>query len=231
QTQTQMFPWFYFPIVFPIDKHPIVANLNAVKLEFANTIDTVGGPEIKKTILLRTSRFAKTVNTPARISLAMVKQEPEEKQFNKSFLPLAVLLEGKFESVFKNRLSKEIEGSKEINFKPQCDTINKMIVVADGDVIKNYYNKTKGTIQPLGFDKYSGQEYGNKDFILNAVNYLCDDEGLLSVRARELKLRLLDTKRIAKEKEKWKLLNTALPIILIAILGSLKFYWRKKKYA
>jgi ABC-2 type transport system permease protein len=231
QPQTQMFPWFYFPIIFPIDKHPIVKNLNAIRLEFANSIDTVGAQQIKKTILLRTSRFSRTINTPARIHLAMVKQEPQEKQFNKSFLPVSVLLEGKFESVFKNRLPPEIEQSKEIGYKQQCDTTNKMIIVADGDIIKNAYNKAKGTIWPLGYDRYTKEEYGNKDFILNCVNYLCDDEGLLSVRARELKLRLLDMKKVSKEKDKWKMINTVVPILLITLLGILKVYLRKQKYS
>lgn len=233
QPQTQMFPWFYFPLIFPYDKnaHPIVSNLNAIKLEFANTIDTVGPPNIKKTILLRSSKFSKTINTPARISLNSVKEEPQEKQFNKSFLPIGVLLEGKFESVYNNRIPANIESSKEIGFKPFCDTLNKMIIVADGDVIKNGYSKSKGTITPLGFDRYTQQEYGNKDFILNAINYLCDDEGLLSVRSRELKLRLLDRKKLSKEENKWKAINTVIPLLLVGAFAFAQYYNRKKKYS
>ena len=233
QPQTQMFPWFYFPLIFQYEKnaHPIVSNLNAIKLEFANTIDTVGPPSIKKTVLLRSSKFSRTINTPARISLSTVKEEPQEKQFSKSFLPIGVLLEGKFESVYNNRIPLEIQNSKEISFKTNCDTANKIIIVADGDIIKNGYSKTKGSITPLGFDRYTGQEYGNKDFILNAINYLCDDEGLLSVRSRELKLRLLDRKKLSKEENKWKTINTIFPLLLVGIFAFVQFYNRKKKYS
>ena len=231
QPQTQLFPWYYFPLVFPVDKHPIVLNLNAIKFQFANVIDTVGPPSIKKTILLRTSKYARVMNTPARISLASVKQEPEEKDFNKGFLPLAVLLEGNFQSVFTNRIPSAISDSKEIKFKASCDKPGKMIVIADGDVIKNDFNESKQTLFPLGFDKYTKETYGNKNFILNAVNYLCDDDDLISVRARELKLRLLDKTKIQKEATKWKTLNVILPIALIVSLGFWLNKRRKNKYS
>lgn len=231
QPQTQLFPWYFFPMVFPVDKHPIVKNLNAIRLEFANTIDTVGLPGIKKSILLRTSKYARILNTPTRISLNSIRKEPEEKEFNKSYLPIGVLLEGKFESVFKNRVPQEVTDSKEIAFKPQCDSSNKMIVVADGDVIKNGYNVSKGTVYPLGYDKYTQEEYGNKNFILNCINYLCDDAGLIDVRAREIKLRLLDRTKVDTEQTKWKFINVAVPIGLVLLFGVALNNYRKKKYA
>lgn len=230
QPQTKMFPWYFFPLVFQTVKHPIVNNLNAVKMEFANTIDTVGNASIKKTVLLTTSRYTRTMNTPVRINLNMVGQEPEEKQFNKSYLPLAVLLEGQFESVFKNRVPPEIVNDTNIAYKEK-GKFSKMIVVADGDIIKNQVNKSNGTIYPLGYDKYTRETYGNKNFLLNCINYLCDESELISLRNREVKLRLLDTQRLKDEKEKWQIINTVIPVLLMILLGIALNVYRKRKYS
>lgn len=229
QPQQSLFPWYYFPLAVADSKHPIVNNLNAVKFEFANTIDTVGNKNVKKTILLHTSKYTKVLNAPVRISLSIVQHEPKTEQYNKPFQPLAVLLEGKFESVFKNRLPQEMVNNKDIGFT-EVSGENKMIVISDGDVIRNDIQKTTGNIFPLGVDRYTRTEYGNKNFILNCMNYLCDESGLISVRSRNVELRMLDRARIESEGTKWKMFNIAAPIILLLGFGMIQYFVRKKKY-
>lgn len=229
QPQQSLFPWFYMPLVVPENIHPIVTNLNAIKFEFASTLDTVSNAGVKKTILLHTSKYSKVLNSPVRISLGIVQQEPKQEQYNKHNLPLAVLLEGKFESVFKNRIPPAIANSSEIKFKAQS-AATKMIVVSDGDVIKNAVSKSSGKVYPLGFDRYTNQMYGNTNFILNSMNYLTDNSGLISIRSRELTLRLLDKEVLKSDKFFWQLLNTLLPILLLLIYGVLQFYFRKRNY-
>lgn len=230
QPQQSLFPWFYMPLVVPENIHPIVTNLNAIKFEFASTLDTISNAGVKKTILLHTSKYSKVLNSPVRISLGIVQQEPKQEQYNKHNLPLAVLLEGKFESVFKNRIPPAIANSSEIKFKAQS-AATKMIVVSDGDVIKNAVSKSSGKVYPLGFDRYTNQMYGNTNFILNSMNYLTDNSGLISIRSRELTLRLLDKEVLKSDKFFWQLLNTLLPILLLLIYGVLQFYFRKRNYS
>lgn len=225
-------PWLFFPLIQPPNNNPITRNLNLIKTEFVSSIDTVGdNPQIKKTVLLRTSNYTKIINAPARISLDMVNEKPDQRQFNKSKVPIAVLLKGKFTSVFKNRLTAKIANSKEINFKDQ--SVNtKMIVVSDGDIIKNqirHYGQ-KTTPYPLGYDRYTRQTFGNKEFLLNAIDYLTGNSGLMQVRSKEIKLRLLDKTKITNQKTKWQLLNTILPIAIIIIAGIIFVLLRKRKY-
>ena len=223
-------PWLFNPLVMPFSDHPIVKNLDLIKFEFVSSIDTIATKGIKKTILLTSSKYSRTLTAPTRIALAMVNIKPDEKRFNQPNLPVAVLLEGEFESVFKNRLAPQIMQSKEIDFKDKS-AANKMIVVSDGDIIKNIVQRSTGRTFPLGYDMTTQQTFANKTFLLNCVNYLCDDSGLLSVRAREVKLRLLDKKKITNEKLKWQLINTVVPILLIIGFGIGLNILRKRKYS
>jgi ABC-2 type transport system permease protein len=229
QPQQSLFPWFYMPLIVPENVHPIVNNLNAIKFEFVSTLDTITNANIHKTILLRSSKYSKVLNAPVRISLGIVQQEPKQEQFNKRFEPVAVLLEGKFESVFKNRIPPAIANSEEIKFQAESKP-TKMIVVSDGDVIKNAVSKSSGKVYPLGFDRYTNQFYGNTNFILNSMNYLTDNSGLISIRSRELTLRLLDKEALKSDKAFWQLLNTILPLVLILFFGIIQFWLRKRKY-
>ncbi len=229
QPQQSLFPWYYFPLAVADSKHPIVNNLNAVKFEFANTIDTVGNKDVKKTILLHTSKYTKVLNAPVRISLSLVQHDPKPEQFSSSYKPLAVLLEGKFESVFKNRLPADMLNNKDIGFTANSGD-NKMIVISDGDVIRNEVQKSTGNIFPLGVDRFTGQEYGNKNFILNCMNYLCDESGLISVRSRNVQLRMLDKTKIERNGQMWKAINVAGPILLIMGFGAFQYFGRKKKF-
>ncbi|MBA3901891.1 MAG: gliding motility-associated ABC transporter substrate-binding protein GldG, partial [Bacteroidetes bacterium] len=199
QPQQKLFPWLYFPLLIPQSNHPVVNNLDAIKLEFASTIDTVGPPNIKKTALLHTSKYTKLLKAPVRVSVNTLREEPNIAQFNRSHQPVAYLLEGEFESVFKNRnFPDEFYESKEIGFK-ESSSNTQMIVVSSGQVIKNHVNRSNGNYFPLGYDRFTGKIYGNKNFILNAVNYLCDDSGLIGARSKEFKLRLLDVEKLKTE--------------------------------
>ncbi|MBX7182451.1 MAG: gliding motility-associated ABC transporter substrate-binding protein GldG [Bacteroidia bacterium] len=229
QPQMKFFPWFYFPIFFPEAKHPIVNNLNGIKAEFASSMDTLSVAGIKKTILLQSSKYARIQQAPTRISLNLLGVPPDESQFNKPNLITGVLLEGEFPSAFTDMIPSAIQQSTEIGFRSKSIK-TAMIVVSDGDLIRNGVNRKNGTYYALGYDRYTQRDYGNKNFILNAINYLCDDSGLISARARELKLRLLDRKKVEKEKFKWQVINVALPVLLLFSLGGFLYWRRKRKY-
>ncbi len=227
----KLLPWVFFPVLIPTSANPIVRNLNAVKTEFVSSIDTLDTPEVKKTILLTTSRYSRVLNTPVMVSLGFLYQQPDPAQFNQPYQPVAVMLEGEFASLFLNRVPAEIAEAPEVGFIGKSSK-TAMIVVADGDIIKNQLQPgPQGpTPLPLGYDKYTGTRFGNKEFILNAMNYLCDDSGLLSVRSREVKLRTLDTARIDAERTSWQLFNTIVPIVLVLVFALIQGYIRRRKY-
>lgn len=232
QPKVELMPWYYFPVLMPTAKHPIVTNLNAIKTEFVSSIDTVGGKGIKKTVLLASSKYSRTVNTPARISLDLLQSVPDEREYNQSYLPVAVLLEGSFQSLYLNRLPPEmVTDNKSFDFKEKSPE-TKMIVVSDGDIIKNQLDKKTGNPYPLGFDQYTGETFGNKDFILNCIDYLCDDSGIISVRSREVKMRLLDPNKLknANTKLTIQLVNTIGPVLLIMIFGIIQLIIRRYKF-
>lgn len=229
QPRFELMPWFFSPLIIPTEQHPIVKNLDLIKFDFVSSIDTIKTENVRKTILLKSSRYTKLVNSPVRINLAMVNIRPDENQFRKSFQPVAVLLEGKFESLYKNRIPPSIAKDSAIGFK-EAGKPAKMIVVSDGDVIRNNVDRN-GQAMPLGYDVYTRKMYGNKNFILNCMNWLCDDSGLMSARARDIKLRMLNKKKIAVERLKWQVINTSLPVIFIVTLGVVLYFVRKRKYA
>jgi ABC-2 type transport system permease protein len=226
----QMKPWIFSPLIMPLGDHPIVKNLDVIRLNFASTIDTIEAKGIKKTILLQTSRYSKAQNAPVRVDLRMVNMQLDESRFNMPYRNVAVLLEGSFESVYKNHLSPKIAKDTAIAYKPD-GVPTKMIVISDGDIICNDVDYRSGKKLPLGYDKYTNQTYGNKNFILNCMNYLCDDSGLISVRARELTLRLLDKKKLKNERFKWQLINTLVPLGALVLFGLIYSARRKRKYS
>jgi len=233
QPQFEYYPWFFFPVITPLSDNPIVRNLNAIKTEFVSSIDFVDSPaNVKKTVLLTSSEFARTVNAPVIISLNTLGKKPDERLYNRRFIPVAALLEGSFVSLYKDRIPPEIMMNKDIGFTDHVAG-NKMIVIADGDIISNQMQFSQGRYYPLpmGYDKYTGQQFGNKDLILNTMNYLVDDSGLISIRSRELSLRLLDRTKVDNERGFWQLINTLLPVVLVIAFGILQTILRKRKYA
>jgi len=231
QTQYKYIPWYYFPIITPYLDHPIVKNLNLLRTEFISSIDTIGSRgDLQKTILLTTSNHTKVVNAPAIVSLETLKRRANMMEYNKKNVPVSVLVEGEFNSLFS-----DLEGETLRELAPIAKSKKtKMIFVADGDMIKNQLGMDNmGNVfpYPLGADRYSGMAFGNKNFLLNAVNYLCDDEGILQVRAKDFKMRLLDSNRILKKKTYWQSVNLMLPLLLILILGVSLVSVRKLKYS
>ncbi|UPT65957.1 MAG: hypothetical protein M0D57_15815 [Sphingobacteriales bacterium JAD_PAG50586_3] len=181
-------------------------------------------------MLLHTSKYSRYINSPANISLSILRDEPDERQYDKRFLPMAILLEGFFDSNFKNRLAPELDTSKVMAFKDRS-VFSRQIVVGDGDVLRNDVSKTQGKIFPLDLDRFTGATYGNKNFMLNALNFLCDDSGLISARAREVMVRPMDKKKLVKNKLNIQLLNVAFPTILVLLFGLIQFFLRKRKFA
>ena len=230
QPQIDFFPWYFFPVITPVSDHPIVKNLNAIKTEFVSSLDTVAAPGIKKTILLKTSRHSRTLSTPVMISLSMLQQEPDQRLYQGPPEPVAVLLEGNFESNYINRIPPLIRDNKEIDFLSEGKPA-KMIVVTDGDIIKNQLHFSQNYPLPLGYDQYTGETFGNKDFILNAINYLTDNSGLIDIRAKELKIRLLDMTKVNNQKAFWQLLNVLGPVVLILVFAVIQSYLRRRKYS
>ncbi|MDO5969635.1 gliding motility-associated ABC transporter substrate-binding protein GldG [Flavivirga aquimarina] len=222
ESQFQPLRWPYSPLAGINNNHPIVNNLNLVKFDFANQIDTLKN-DIKKTILLETAPLTKLEGIPREISLDIVTKELDPTLFNKGNQTLAVLLEGTFTSVYNNRIKPfQLKEGKDKSIP------TKMIVIADGDVIKN--DVIKNTPQELGFDRWTGKTYGNKEFLLNAVNYLLDDDGLINIRSKEIAIAFLDQQKITAQKTKWQLINIALPVVLLSLFGLGFNYFRKKKY-
>lgn len=229
QPKIDFFPWYYFPVITPLENHPIVKNLNAIKTEFVSSIDTIKVAGVRKTILLRTSPYSRAVNTPALITLATMEQKPDERAYAGPQQTVAVLLEGEFRSDFENRIPPEIQSSKNIGFLARSEP-TRMIVVSDGDVIRNQLHYSQGYPLPLGYDQFTGQSFGNKDFILNALDYLVDESGLISIRSRELKLRLLDMTRVNNQKVFWQLFNILFPVLIVILFGLVRNYLKKRKY-
>lgn len=225
-------PWVYYPLLRPSQGHPVTRNLNRVKAEFAGTVDTVGrDPGVRKSVLLTTSPEARTVMPPMLISLAEAAETVPDEQFNAGPLTVAVLLEGTFRSAFENRMVESIMG--ETGLKPLTESKpTRMIVIADGDIIRNEVSFAGGNPEPLtlGLDRFTMQTFGNKDFLVNCINYLVNDNGLIEMRSRELKPRLLDQARIKSGRGVWQLVNTVLPVIIIVLAGVAYNLLRRRRY-
>lgn len=229
QAQTKVYPWLYYPLISSKNDHPINKNIDVVKLEFASSIDTVGSKGLKKTTILSSSDRTKLVKAPTRVSLNMLGFKPKVAQFAKKNVPVAVLVEGTFKSVFANRLTSNILNSKQIKFKEKS-VPTQQLFISDGNLIKNRYNTQTNQYYALGFDRYSRQIYGNKSFIINAINYLVDDSDLILSNNKSFKIRLLDTQAIDEQRTLLQVINTAVPILLIILIGLVLHYIRKRKY-
>jgi gliding motility-associatede transport system auxiliary component len=230
--QWSLSPWYYFPVISPSENNPITKSLNMIRLEFASSIDTVGETgKIRKEVLLATSPYTKRVQLPELVSLRESDIAPKESEYNSANIPVGVLLEGSFESVFKNRSIPEGVSGGPAQIRTSGDRTS-MLVVSDGDIIRNEVVPTADgpAIEPLGYDRYTSQVFGNSDFILNAVNYMTDATGLITLRGRELKLRLLDRQKVRDEKLKWELINLVLPSLIIILAGLVINFYRKKAY-
>jgi gliding-associated putative ABC transporter substrate-binding component GldG len=225
ETQYQQYLWKFSPFVNPETNHPIVKNMEGIKFEFANPIELLKN-SIDKTILLRSSPYSRVVGTPAQISLSMVEERTDMSEYlNKGSIPVAVLLEGKFKSMYQNR----VLPFDDKTFIKESKNNNKMIVISDGDVIRNQVDKD-GIPLELGFDKWTNKLYGNKEFMMNCVNYLLDDNGLINIRSKEVDIPILDKEKVYENYTTNQLITVGIPIVVLAIFGILFTYLRKKKY-
>lgn len=224
--QMTYYPWNFFPEISPNSNHIISDKISPVKMEFASSIDTTNSPA-KKTVLLSSSNRTRVLNSPVNVSLQMLKQKQDASLFNSGAKDVAILLEGEFSSAFKNRLTPEMELNSQMAYKDFSDT-TAMIIIADGDVVRNDF--MNGQLLPLGYDKYTRKMYGNKEFLVNCVNYLCGDEDLIPLRSREVIMRNLDLAKVEREKTAWQIVNVALPIVIIVLFGVLLAVLRKRTF-
>jgi gliding-associated putative ABC transporter substrate-binding component GldG len=222
--QFQEFNWKFAPQVYPISTHPIVKNLGGIKFDFANPIDTLKNG-IKKTVLLQSSQYSKKIGSPVEVNLNIVAEETSPNHYlNTGNIPLSVLLEGSFHSMFENR----VLPFDQKTFQPKGKA-NKMIVISDGDLIRNQLDKNFQPVE-LGYDQRSGNLYDNKDFLMNCVNYLLDDNGLINIRSKDLDLPLLDKEKVYERYTITQILTIGLPILILLLFGVVFTFLRKKKY-
>ncbi|WP_067031287.1 gliding motility-associated ABC transporter substrate-binding protein GldG [Allomuricauda sp. CP2A] len=216
-------PWYYNPMVFSKNNHPINTNIEAVRYQFTSPMEVLEN-DYDKTILLQSSPLSKTDGTPRQVSLDILSNPPEQETYTPGNMPLAVLIEGDFVSMYQNRV-KPLKLENTLEEGPS----NKMIVISDGDVIKNQLRN--GRPLELGYDKWTNSFYGNKEFLVNCTNYLLDNTGLINIRSKKVSIPLLDVKKIAAEKTKWQLINIGVPVLLTLLFGIFFSYYRKRKFA
>ena len=221
--QYHTLPWPYYPLSIPTSKHPIVKNIEAVKFQFASSIDTIWSPKVKKEILLESSKLSEIFGVPNFIELSEVSKPIDERKYKSGKQILGLLLEGEFTSAYENKI---------LPYKPQNYRLhsfnNKMIVFSDGDLIANQFKN--GEALPLGYDKWLNKQYGNKELLENSLSYLLDDSGILNIKKKEITLRLLNKKLIKKERTFWQLINIILPLIMLGAFGMIFTFYRRKKY-
>lgn len=226
--QLSFCPWYYFPEIVPTSQHPIVRNLDLIKTDFVSSMSLIDN-DVEKTVLLTSSEYSRVKNAPVIIDLEDSKAQPDQRLYNRSNLPVAVLLEGSFKSMFRSRLTPEFTEIPAMGYR-QESVPTKMIVISDGDLIKNRFNASDGSGYPLGYDHYTRTQYANKEFLLNAVDYLIGDEGSLGSRSRDIRLRKLDVVKIKDQRTLYQVVNILVPSLLIVIAGAIILFVRKRKY-
>jgi ABC-2 type transport system permease protein len=234
RAQVELKPWMYFPIFVPTSKHPIVNNMDGIMAQFASSMDTVGNPAAKKTILLESSKYSRVAGNPVRVNMAMLQFDLRTDMFQKPYQPVAVLLEGNFPSIFRNRppapaFAQILRDSLQQPFKDKTDTATSMIVISDGDMFLNGYSEARGP-EPMGYWKFNESSFSNKSFLLNCIEYLTDKNSLLEARTKDVKLRLLDRGRIRDERNMWRIVNIGVPIALVLVFASIFLFFRRRRY-
>ncbi|MTI21180.1 gliding motility-associated ABC transporter substrate-binding protein GldG [Fulvivirga sp. RKSG066] len=229
QPQVNLLPWPFFPVINRFADHPVTKNLNTVLGRFMNSVDTVALKGVKKTPLLMTSDYSRTVTAPVKVSIQDLRKNLGPEVFNQQNVPLGWLLEGRFTSLYKNRFKPE--GVEEEAFVSESSSKAKLIVIGDGDLAKNEINPNTGQPQPLGYDPFLNETFANEELLMNALAYMVEDAGLILARNKEVKIRPLDSVKVKNEKLKWQMINLVLPIVALLLFGVVRFYLRKKKYS
>lgn len=230
--QIELLPWPYFPLLTNTSGHPIAKNLDYVGSQFPGSIDTVGAPGIRKTLLLTTATASKVLASPARVAWAFVRTQEDANTFTRKNIPVAVLLEGKFSSLFTNRISEAEKDSLAAHgqpFQAASGPGGKQIVIADGDIALNAISEKSGPL-PMGKNLYTGYQYANKEFMLNAIDYLTDSSGILETRGKDYTLRLFDKKKLDEQKGMWQVVNILVPILAVLLFTVVYQWLRKRKY-
>jgi gliding-associated putative ABC transporter substrate-binding component GldG len=234
QPQIQRLPFPYYPLLSSPSAHPVSKNLDDVLSIFPGSIDTVKANGIKKTILLASDTNSRTLSSPALVSLQSVKTEEDFRFFNKSYIPVAVLLEGKFTSLYANRLTDQLRDSLSVfsnkPFAPSAVKEGKQIVVSDGDIVTNAVTQSEGPLQ-MGVQQYENYPFANREFLLNSLDYMVNNSGVLETRGKDITLRLLDKQKLATEKTLWQFINIGVPVLLVLLFGWIYQLRRKKQYA
>lgn len=228
EPQIKMMPWPFFPLVNRYADHPISRNLDASFFRFASSIDTVKAVGVNKIPLMMTSDYSRAVDAPVVVSINNLRKNLKPEDLRQKNIPLAYLLEGQFTSLYKNRFVPEgITRSKD-EFVPQGNS--KLIIVADGDFVKNYINPGTGQPQELGYNPYLKNKFANEDFVMNALAYLVEEDGIIQARSKEIRVRPLNKVKINQEKPMWQMMNLILPLVILIILGLIIYFYRKRKY-
>jgi len=231
QPQIELVSWPYFPLLTAYNDHPIVKNLDNVLSIFPNSVDTIKSPGIKKTVLLSTSANSRTLSTPAVVSFNSLKTEEDMKTFNRENIPVAVLLEGKFNSFYANRISAAlVDTFAKLYLQPflASSVYTKMIVISDADIVANVV--TNEGPKSMGYNQFTQQTYANKDFFLNCIEYLVNNSGILETRSKDITLRLLDPRKVEESRTRWQIINIGVPVMVILIFGFIYQALRRKKY-
>ena len=236
--QTQLFPWFYHPLVAPASTHPIVKNLDRVNMYWPSTIDTIQTKtHVQKTVLLASSQYSRYQMNPVRLNFEILKVEPDPSKFNKRRQPVALMLEGQFPSLFENRVDESFKKTLESINQPfrAVSVHTKQLIVSDSDFAANWFNERTQESYPMGYNPYlpQGQNIfqGNQDFMINTIEYMISEGGVLEARNREVKLRLLNGPKVREEQTIWQLINIGLPLLFIILFGLIYNYLRRRKYS
>lgn len=232
--QIELFPWYYHPVVTPVADHPVVRGLEAINLYFPSRVDTIKTKvPIEKTVLLTSSDHSMEQYSPVRLSFEILRYDAEPERFKKQYLPFAVLLEGQFPSLYENRVTdamKEMMAGLGTEFRALSEP-TRMMVVSDGDIGINLITnaETRGVL-PLGYNRFEKRQYDNKNFLVNAIEYLLDDSGVIEARGKEIKLRLLDGVKAEQQKSLWQFVNIGLPLLFLLAFGLIYQLLRKRRY-
>lgn len=239
-TPPRLFKYPYFPVLVPSISHPITKGLGLINLRYPSGLDMEVqlAPGLQRTLLLESSENSMYQRLPVEMDFAFLREPLRKEAFQKPSQPLAMLVEGEFPSFYANRMSAEMaEGMQQLNIEVRDKSLpTSMIVVADGDVARNEVNYSNGKVLPLGFSPYEakGQGFtftGNKDFLINCVEYLVNDHGVFEARGKEIKLRLLDRMKAETQKTQWQMINLVLPLLFLLLFGFGYNWWRKRKYS
>ena len=221
-------PWRFFPLLNHFGTHPVTRNIDAVYTRFLSSIDTVGGASgIHRSPLLMTSPYTQMLNTPAIVSYNEARKQPTQQEYRNGEKLAGVLLEGSFQSLFQNRILPN--DPRNATFKA-IGSAGKVIICADGDIVVNDVDYKRSAPLPLGYDRATGQTYGNKDFVLHALDYITDANGLITARNKQVSIRALDKIQVQENKKFWQSINLLFPLAMITLFGALRYYLRLRKF-